>query len=157
MDEPLPIDTGTSAIGQVPLAEEDPVAHVLIDHPVPHLARAFDYAVPEKLAETARPGVRVRVRFAGRLRDGFLLERVEKSEHIGPLATIERITSPVVVLTPELLRAEIATGLEAERQDEAHAYVEAQKAAGTWPVHEKELRKQAQEAQRPAAAGQRAS
>lgn len=104
MDEPLPIDTGTSAIGQVPLAAEDPVAHVLVDHPVPHLARAFDYAVPEKFADTARPGVRVRVRFAGRLRDGFLLERVEKSDHIGPLATIERITSPVVVLTPELLR-----------------------------------------------------
>ncbi|MCF2571493.1 primosomal protein N' [Brevibacterium sp. UCMA 11754] len=109
MDEPLPIDTGTAAIGQVPLAAEDPVAHVLIDHPVPHLARAFDYAVPEKFADTARPGVRVRVRFAGRLRDGFLLERVEKSDHIGPLATIERITSPVVVLTPELLRLASAT------------------------------------------------
>lgn len=109
MDEPLPIDTGTSAIGQVPLAAEDPVAHVLIDHPVPHLARAFDYAVPEKFADTARPGVRVRVKFAGRLRDGFLLERVERSEHIGPLATIERITSPVVVLTPELLRLGTAT------------------------------------------------
>lgn len=109
MDEPLPIDTGTSAIGQVPLAAEDPVAHVLIDHPVPHLARAFDYAVPEKFADSARPGVRVRVKFAGKLRDGFLLERMEKTEHIGPLATIERITSPVVVLTPELLRLATAT------------------------------------------------
>lgn len=104
MDEPLPIDTGTSAIGQVPLAPDDPVAHVLIDHPVPHLARVFDYAVPEKFAEAAKPGVRVRVKFAGRLRDGFILERVEKSEHLGPLAAIERITSPLVVLTPTLLR-----------------------------------------------------
>ncbi|MFC5339105.1 acyl-CoA dehydrogenase [Leucobacter denitrificans] len=43
----------------------------------------------------------------------------------------------------ELLRAEIATGIEAERQAEAHAYVEAQRAAGTWPIHEKELRAQA--------------
>lgn len=60
-------------------------------------------------------------------------------------------------LTPEMLRAEIATGIEAERQDEAHAYVEAAKAAGTWPVHEKELRKRAQEAQRREAAAQRAS
>ncbi|MDN6528528.1 MAG: primosomal protein N' [Brevibacterium sp.] len=109
MDEPLPIDTGTSAIGQVPLAAEDPVAHVLIDHPVPHLARTFDYAVPEKFADTARPGVRVRVKFAGKLRDGFVLARVEKSDHIGPLATIERITSPVVVLTPELLHLGAAT------------------------------------------------
>ena len=109
MDEPLPIDTGTSAVGRVPLAADDPVAHVLIDHPVPHLARTFDYAVPEKFADTARPGVRVRVKFAGKLRDGFLLDRVDSSDHIGPLATIERITSPVVVLTPELLRLATAT------------------------------------------------
>jgi len=45
-------------------------------------------------------------------------------------------------LTPELLRAEIATGIEAERQAEAQAYVDEQIAAGTWPVHEKQLRKQ---------------
>ncbi|PRI11637.1 acyl-CoA dehydrogenase [Leucobacter massiliensis] len=44
-------------------------------------------------------------------------------------------------LTPGLLRAEIATGIEAERQEEAHAYVQEQIAAGTWPIHEKELRK----------------
>ena len=43
-------------------------------------------------------------------------------------------------LTPELLRAEIATGVEAERQAEAQAYVDAQVAAGTWPIPEKELR-----------------
>ncbi|CAG7605120.1 acyl-CoA dehydrogenase [Leucobacter soli] len=47
-------------------------------------------------------------------------------------------------LTPELLRAEIATGIEAERQAEAHAHVEARIADGTWPIHEKELRKRAQ-------------
>ncbi|MFA5607718.1 MAG: acyl-CoA dehydrogenase [Leucobacter sp.] len=46
-------------------------------------------------------------------------------------------------LGPELLRAEIATGIEAERQAEAEAYVAAQRAAGTWPVHEKELRARA--------------
>ncbi|QIK62882.1 acyl-CoA dehydrogenase [Leucobacter viscericola] len=46
-------------------------------------------------------------------------------------------------LTPELLRAEIASGIEEERQAEAQAYVDAQRAAGTWPIHEKELRAQA--------------
>ncbi len=45
-------------------------------------------------------------------------------------------------LTPELLRAEIATGIEAERQAEADAYVASEQAAGTWPVHEKQLRAQ---------------
>ncbi len=54
-------------------------------------------------------------------------------------------------LTPELLRAEIATGIEAERQLEAQAYVDAQIAAGTWPIHEKELRKRAKEAAKAAA------
>lgn len=48
-------------------------------------------------------------------------------------------------LTPQLLRAEIATGIEAERQEEAQAYVEARIAAGTWPIHEKELRKREKE------------
>src|SRR5699024_7819504 len=100
--EPLPIDTGTSAEGRVPLAAEDPVARVLIDHPVPHLARVFDYAVPEKLAEAALPGVRVRVKFAGKLRDGYLLERVVSSDHLGPLATLQRVSGPVQVLGPAL-------------------------------------------------------
>src|SRR5699024_1982249 len=102
VDEPLPIDTGTSAEGRVPLAAEDPVARVLIDHPVPHLARVFDYAVPEKLAEAALPGVRVRVKFAGKLRDGYLLERVDSSDHLGPLATLQRVSGPVQVLRPAL-------------------------------------------------------
>src|SRR5699024_1206921 len=102
VDEPLPIDTGTSAEGRVPLAAEDPVARVLIDHPVPHLARVFDYAVPEKLAEAALPGVRVRVKFAGKLRDGYLIVRVDSSDHLGPLATLQRVSGPVQVLQPAL-------------------------------------------------------
>lgn len=53
-------------------------------------------------------------------------------------------------LTPELLRAEIATGIEAERQAEAQAYVEAEQAAGRWPIHEKQLRAKTQ-AERAAA------
>ncbi|MBP0656999.1 hypothetical protein J8J20_24310, partial [Mycobacterium tuberculosis] len=65
MDEPL-FSTPTTALGQGPAAETDPVAQVLIDHPVPHLARTFDYAVPASLAEAVRPGVRVRVKFAGK-------------------------------------------------------------------------------------------
>lgn len=51
-------------------------------------------------------------------------------------------------LTPELLRAEIATGIEAERQAEAQAYVDARIAEGTWPIHEKQLRQEAKAAAR---------
>src|SRR6059058_6444967 len=52
--------------------------------------------------EAAGPGVRVRVRFAGQLVDGFLLERAETSEHPGKLARLERVISPEPVLTPEI-------------------------------------------------------
>ena len=38
------------------ITEVDPVARVLVDVPLAHLDRPFDYAVPESLAEAARPG-----------------------------------------------------------------------------------------------------
>ena len=58
-----------------------PVARVCVDVPLPHLDRPFDYLVPAELDAAAQPGVRVKVRFAGQLVDGWLLERVAESEH----------------------------------------------------------------------------
>src|SRR5436305_6629072 len=84
-------------------AEHEPVARVCVDVGLPHLDRPFDYLVPAGLAEVARPGVRVRVRFAGQLVDGFLLSRAEHSEHPGRLAYLERVVSPEPVLRPEIL------------------------------------------------------
>lgn len=82
-----------------PAAELLPVARVALMTPVPHLDRVFDYEVPEKLAVAAVPGVRVRVRLAGRLVDGFVLERVATSERaLQPLASVH---GPAV-LTPEI-------------------------------------------------------
>src|SRR5699024_11383112 len=69
-----------------------------------HLDREFDYLVPESLSAEALPGTRVRVRFAGRLVDAFLLERAAESGHRGELAWLERVISPEPVLTPDLLR-----------------------------------------------------
>jgi len=79
-----------------------PVARVLVDVPLAHLDRPFDYLVPERLAESAVPGCRVRVRFAGQLVGGFLLDRVAVSDHAGRLAALERVVSPEPVLTPEI-------------------------------------------------------
>ena len=62
-------------------APDCPVARVAVDIPLAHLDRPFDYLVPERLAAQALPGVRVRVRFAGQLTDGFILERASASEH----------------------------------------------------------------------------
>ncbi|WP_455749848.1 primosomal protein N' [Nocardia tengchongensis] len=69
-----------------------------------HLDRDFDYLVPPELDELAQPGVRVRVRFSGRLIDGYLLERLERSDHTGKLVRLERVVSGERVLTPEILK-----------------------------------------------------
>lgn len=84
-------------------AAHKPVARILVDMPQDHLDRPFDYLVPEKLADQARPGVRVRVRFAGALIDGFLIERADASDHQGSLRYLERVLSTEQVLTEEIV------------------------------------------------------
>ncbi|HEY4464159.1 MAG TPA: primosomal protein N' [Streptosporangiaceae bacterium] len=83
-------------------AQRLPVARVAVDIPLAHLDRPFDYQVPERLSETAGPGCRVRVRFAGQLVDGYVLERAERSDHPGRLSYLDRVVSPEAVLTPEM-------------------------------------------------------
>jgi primosomal protein N' (replication factor Y) len=78
---------------------ERSVARVAVDLPLANLDRAFDYAVPASLDQEAQPGVRVKVRFAGRLRDGFILERAEPGERSG-LADLVKVVSPEPVLSP---------------------------------------------------------
>ena len=79
-----------------------PIASVAVDVPLAHLDRPFDYAVtPEQDAE-AVPGARVRVRFSGRLRDGFVLERRATSDHEGRLTPLHKVISAEPVLTGEV-------------------------------------------------------
>ncbi len=84
------------------VSERLPVARVAVDISLAHLDRPFDYLVPASMDEAAVPGCRVRVRFAGQLVDGYLLDRIETSEHQGRLARLERVTSPEPVLMPEI-------------------------------------------------------
>lgn len=86
-----------------PLAARLPVAGVVVEVGLAHLDRTFDYAVPASLEETAQPGVRVRVRFAGREVGGYVVERRAEADHVGALTPIRRVVSPEVVLPPELL------------------------------------------------------
>src|SRR5215468_1795302 len=83
-------------------AADNPVARIAVDIPLAHLDRPFDYLVPERLAAQTCPGVRVRVRFAGQLTAGFVLERADVSEHQGRLSYLERVVSPEPVLTPQI-------------------------------------------------------
>jgi primosomal protein N' (replication factor Y) len=82
----------------------EPIARVLPMLSVPHLDRDFDYLVSEEQSDDAQPGVRVRLRFHGRLVDGFILERRTDTDHVGKLAWLDRVVSGEVVLTPEIRR-----------------------------------------------------
>lgn len=79
-------------------------ARVAVDNPLPHLDRLFDYAIDEAVADQARPGVRVRVRFAGRQRDGYLIELAEGTELTGRIATLSKVVSDEPVLSTAQIR-----------------------------------------------------
>ncbi|MEU0265289.1 primosomal protein N' [Nocardioides sp. NPDC006303] len=83
------------------IAEVDPVAKVLVDLPMAHLDRPFDYAVPASMDEEAQPGVRVKVRFGPKDVDGFVVGRAESSEHAN-LQPLKRVVSSEPVLTPQV-------------------------------------------------------
>ncbi|MGB2838843.1 MAG: primosomal protein N' [Actinomycetes bacterium] len=86
------------------LAPDLPVARVAVDISLPHLDRLFDYAVTDSQSEAARAGARVRVRFAGQLVDGYVIDRVAASDHDGRLARLTSVVSAEPVLTPEIAR-----------------------------------------------------
>ncbi|MFD4367647.1 primosomal protein N' [Rhodococcus sp. NPDC058521] len=119
-------------------AEQNPVARVLPLLPLAHLDREFDYLVPEEASADAQPGARVRVRFAGRLVDGFVVARTATSDHQGKFGWIERVVSPEIVLTPEIAKLvdAVADRYAGTRADvlrlaipPRHARVESEKAA----------------------------
>lgn len=99
--------------------EVEPIARVLPMLSVPHLDRDFDYLVPAEHSDDAQPGVRVRVRFHGRLVDGFVLERRSDSDHHGKLGWLDRVVSPEPVLTTEIRRLvdAVAARYAGTRQD----------------------------------------
>jgi primosomal protein N' (replication factor Y) len=100
-------------------AEVDPVARVLVDLPLVHLDRPFDYLVPAAMAEAAVPGVRVKVRFAGQDVDGYVVGRTAESDHAGRLSPLRRVVSAEPVLLPEVveLSTQVARRYAGSRAD----------------------------------------
>ncbi len=76
------------------------IARVLIDSPLPQLDRLLDYAIPQELADSALPGVRVTVplRTGRRLMNGYLVEIADSAAFEGKLSAIESVVSPAKVL-----------------------------------------------------------
>ncbi|QGU07498.1 Primosomal protein N' [Corynebacterium occultum] len=79
------------------------VARVLPLLGLAHLDRLFDYRIDSEQDSEVQPGVRVRVRFGGRLVDALVIDRTHDTEHEGRLMWLERVISPVVVF-PEQTR-----------------------------------------------------
>ncbi|MFK3833876.1 primosomal protein N' [Microbacterium sp. NPDC087868] len=86
-------------------AESRRIARVLLDSPLPQLDRLFDYAVPAELGDVA-PGVRVKVplRTAGRVIDGYVVEVGTEDDGDRPLSEVDTVVSPVQVLPERLHR-----------------------------------------------------
>ena len=82
------------------------VARVLVDSPLPQLDRLFDYVIPDELAVEAVPGVRVKVplRSAGRVVEGYLVEMGVDDPADRPLSDVDAVVSPVQVLPARLYR-----------------------------------------------------
>lgn len=90
---------GSSA--PAPTGSERPVAKVYVEQPMSHLDRTFDYEIPDQEAADARPGVRVRVRFSGRLVSGYLVALGPPEDPGRRLLPLTKVISPEVVLLPE--------------------------------------------------------
>ncbi|MGN6161104.1 MAG: primosomal protein N', partial [Marmoricola sp.] len=75
--------------------------------------------VPETMADSAVPGARVKVNFAGRDVDGFVVARGEASDQARSLRPLRRVVSAVPVLTPEVaaLVGEVAARWVGTRSD----------------------------------------
>lgn len=134
-------------------AAVDPVAQVLVDLPLAHLDRPFDYAVPASMADAAVPGTRVKVRFAGQDVDGYVVARVATSDHAGKLAPLRRVVSPEPVLAPQVaaLSADLAERYAGARADVLRLAVPARHA-----TTEKDPSPPAEPVERDVAAGEAA-
>lgn len=108
LPEIAPETVGSAA--QAQLAQSRLLAQVAVDVPLPHLDRLFDYLVPDSLPgaaspEDVAPGVRVKVVFAGRERDGWVIGVREPTEADATrrLAPVRRLVSPVPVVAPQIM------------------------------------------------------
>ena len=79
------------------------IARVVIDSPLPHLDRLFDYEIPEELSETCQPGTKVKVKFSNRNMEAWVVDRTQLTSHHKKLAPISKVISNYPVLTPDVL------------------------------------------------------
>ena len=88
--------------GENTASSELPIARLWVDTGLSHLESTYDYLVPQSLDAAVSVGVKVLVDFSGRKVDAFVVERVHSS-NVGNLKFIEKVTSPVPLLSEEII------------------------------------------------------
>jgi primosomal protein N' (replication factor Y) (superfamily II helicase) len=78
------------------------VARVVLDSRLPQLSRLFDYLIPAGVEVAQGVRVRVPLRSAKRLAEGYVVEIATTSDHAGTLAEVAEVVSPVPVLPRSL-------------------------------------------------------
>lgn len=79
------------------------IVGVLVELMNKNVDRIFDYQVPEELTSKVKVGVRVRVPFAKRTLEGFVLEIKETTDFHEPLREINEVLDDEVILNEELI------------------------------------------------------
>jgi primosomal protein N' (replication factor Y) len=87
----------------LPVADQLPIAEVLVDTPVSHLERIYDYLVPLHLANSAIYGTKVVVPFGNTQVDGLILGRKTSTEQIKSLKMIIDLTSPSGLISKQVI------------------------------------------------------
>jgi len=88
--------------GERTVSADLPVARLWVDTGLSHLEPTYDYLVPQSLDVDVSVGVKVLVDFSGRKVDAFVIARVNSSS-VGNLKFIEKVTSPVPLLSTEII------------------------------------------------------
>lgn len=76
------------------VAQELPIAAVLVDTPVSHLEGVYDYLVPESLHASATIGTKAIVEFGNTTTEGLIVARKKSSDKQKNMKTITRLNSP---------------------------------------------------------------
>jgi primosomal protein N' (replication factor Y) len=88
---------------KVAVALENPVAQICVDTGVFHLPDTYDYLVPQEITELVLPGVFVKVPFGNSEVMGYVQSRDESDLDPKLLKVINKVISPIPLLTAELI------------------------------------------------------
>ncbi len=104
MAEVKPLRLKTQRVAKkVAIALDNPVVQICVDTGIFHLPDTYDYLVPQEISELVVPGVFVKVPFGNSDVMGYVQSRVKSELDPKSLKLINKIISPIPLLTDELI------------------------------------------------------